>query len=183
MINTHPVMQMPNPPTMDKAAYMVVYRGIFEHSPWIVEQVWEQGLHNGSVRELQAAFSDVIRNADRQRQLALLRAHPQLACAIASGEELTEESRSEQRGAGLDQCSAREFELFRQFNSTYLDKFGFPFIIAVKGLGRCQILEFFRTRLTNSPEDEFREALEQVIRIGTLRLRHVDAKQEAIHDG
>jgi OHCU decarboxylase len=182
MINTHQVMQMPSPPTMDKAVYMAVYGGIFEHSPWIVEQVWEQGLHNGSVRELQAAFSDVIRNADRQRQLALLCAHPQLACAIASGEELTEESRGEQRGAGLDQCSAREFELFRQFNNSYTDKFGFPFIVAVKGLSRGQILEVFRTRLTNSPEVEFPEALEQVIRIGTLRLRDVAAGQES-HEG
>ena len=175
MINTHQVMQMPSPPTMDKAVYMAVYGGIFEHSPWIVEQVWEQGLHNGSVRELQAAFSDVTRSADRQRQLALLRAHPQLACAIASGEELTEESRGEQRGAGLDQCSAAEYEEFKRLNSTYSDKFGFPFIVAVKGLSRGQILEVFRTRLTNSPEEEFTEALEQVIRIGKIRLQGIAA--------
>ena len=178
MINTHPVMQMPR---MDRATFMAAYGGIFEHSPWIAGQVWDQGSHSSAVHELQAAFSDVIRNADRQRQLALLRAHPQLACAIASGEELTEESRGEQRGAGLDQCSAREFELFKQFNNCYTDRFGFPFIVAVKGLSRGQILEVFRTRLTNSPEEEFPEALEQVIRIGTLRLRHVAARQVANH--
>jgi 2-oxo-4-hydroxy-4-carboxy-5-ureidoimidazoline decarboxylase len=177
MSNTLPV---PEVNLTDRATFMAAYGGIFEHSPWIAGQVWDQGFHSGAVHELQAAFSDVIRNADRQRQLALLRAHPQLACAIASCEELTEESRGEQRGAGLDQCSAREFELFKQFNDSYTDKFGFPFIIAVKGLSRSQILEFFRTRQTNSPEEEFREALEQVIRIGTLRLRDVAAKQGSL---
>jgi OHCU decarboxylase len=164
---------------MDKAAYMTVYGGIFEHSPWIVEQVWEQGLHNGNARELQAAFSDAIRSADRRRQLALLRAHPQLACAISSGEELTTESRGEQHGAGLDQCSAAEYEEFRRLNSTYSDKFGFPFIIAVKGLNRAQILESFRTRLKNAPDEEFTEALEQVIRIGKFRLQHIAAGRKS----
>ena len=159
----------------DRATFMAAYGGIFEHSPWIAGQVWDQGSHSSAVHELQAAFSAVIRNADRQRQLALLRAHPQLACAIASGAELTEESRGEQRGAGLDQCSAREYELFKQFNNSYTDKFDFPFIVAVKGLSRGQILEVFRTRLTNSPEEEFTEALEQVIRIGKIRLQGIAA--------
>jgi OHCU decarboxylase len=159
----------------DKATFMAAYGGIFEHSPWIAGQVWDQGSHSSAVRELQAVFSDVIRNAHRQRQLALLRAHPQLACAIASGEELTEESRGEQRGAGLDQCSAAEYEEFKRLNSTYSDKFGFPFIVAVKGLSRGQILEVFRTRLTNNPEEEFTEALEQVIRIGKFRLQGIAA--------
>jgi len=156
---------------MDKASFMVIYGRIFEHSPWIAEQVWDKGSHSDSARELNAAFSDVIRSANRNQQLALLRAHPQLASAIVSGEELTDESRVEQRGAGLDQCSAAEFEEFEYLNSTYSDKFGFPFIIAVKGLGREQILEIFRTRLTNSPEEEFKQALEQVVRIGTFRLQ------------
>jgi 2-oxo-4-hydroxy-4-carboxy-5-ureidoimidazoline decarboxylase len=179
MINTHPVIPMPSLPTIDKAVYMAVYGGIFEHSPWIVEQVWEQGLHNVSVRELQAAFSAAIRSADRQRQLALLRAHPQLACAIASGEELTAESRGEQHGAGLDQCSAAEYEEFRRLNSAYSNKFDFPFIIAVKGLNRAQILESFGTRLKNTPEEEFSEALEQVIRIGKFRLQGIAADRKS----
>ena len=156
---------------MDKASFLARFGGIFEHSPWIAAQVWEQGLHSGELQELHAAFSKVIRNADREDQLALLRAHPQLASAIASGEELTAESRGEQRGAGLNQCSAAEFEEFEYLNSTYTDKFGFPFIIAVKGLGREQILKSFRARLANTPEEEFTEALEQVIRIGKFRLR------------
>jgi OHCU decarboxylase len=161
---------------VDKTSYLARYGGIFEHSPWIAEQVWDLDLHTGGVQELHEAFANVIRTADREQQLALLRAHPQLASAIASGEEITAESRGEQRGAGLDQCSAIEFEEFEYLNSTYSDKFGFPFIIAVKGLGREQILESFRARLTNTPEKEFTEALEQVIRIGNFRLRDATAK-------
>ena len=156
---------------VDKASFLARYGGIFEHSPWIAAQVWDLGLHSGGLQELHVALADVIRNADHKQQLALLRAHPQLASAIASGEQLTTESRGEQRGAGLDQCSEVEFEEFRHLNSTYSDKFGFPFIIAVKGLSREQILEFFRARLANSPEQEFTEALEQVIRIGKFRLQ------------
>ena len=164
-------LAMPGARPVDKVSFLARYGGIFEYSPWIAAQVWEQGLRAGEFQELRAAFADVIRSADREPQLELLRAHPQLASAIASGEELTAESRGEQRGARLDQCSAAEFEEFEYLNCTYTDKFGFPFIIAVKGLGREQILKSFRARLANTPEEEFTEALEQVIRIGKFRLR------------
>jgi 2-oxo-4-hydroxy-4-carboxy-5-ureidoimidazoline decarboxylase len=181
MSNTSPEVAMFNAPTTDRVSFIAEYGGIFEHSPWIAERVWEQGLQSGNAPELLAAFSDVILGAKREQQLALLRAHPQLASAIASGEELTRESRGEQRGAGLDQCSAAEFEEFKKLNSTYSDKFGFPFIIAVKGLGREQILKTFRERLARDTEQEFTEALEQVIRIGKFRLEEITAKQEAGH--
>jgi 2-oxo-4-hydroxy-4-carboxy-5-ureidoimidazoline decarboxylase len=161
---------------MDKESFMALYGGIFEHSPWIAAQVWEQGLNSGGLQELHAALSEVIHDADRRQQLALLRAHPQLVSAIASGEELTAESRGEQRGAGLDQCSTAEFEEFELLNSTYTDKHGFPFIIAVKGLSRERILKSFRARLSNAAEDEFQEALEQVIRIGKFRLQELTGK-------
>jgi OHCU decarboxylase len=163
---------------MDKASFMAVYGGIFEHSPWIAGQVWDNGSHRAGEQGLPAAFSEAIRSADRGRQLKLLRAHPQLACAIADGEELTAESRGEQHGAGLDQCSAVEFDEFKRLNSAYSNKFGFPFIVAVKRLGREQILESFRARLTNTPEQEFTEALEQVIRIGEFRLQDIAAKRK-----
>ena len=168
---------------MNRASFMAIYGGVFEHSPWIAGQVWDQGLHRGGLRELQAAFSAVIRGAGRQQQMALLRAHPQLACGISSREELTAESRGEQRGAGLDQCSAAEFEEFAQLNSTYSDKFGFPFIMAVRGFSRDRILDSFRARLGNTAAEEFREALEQVTRIGEFRLQDIVKKQEKIHDG
>ena len=162
---------------------MTDYGRIFEHSPWIAAQAWARGMPCATLNELHNSFSEVIRSADYNRQLELLRSHPALACAINGSEELTPESRSEQRDAGLDQCSAAEFEEFKHLNSTYSEKFGFPFIIAVKGLDREQILETFRNRLANAPEEEFSEALEQVIRIGGFRLQDLAAGQEAVSDG
>lgn len=165
---------------MDKASFMAEYGSIFEHSPWIAGQVWESGMHIAGTQELHIAFSNAIRNATREQQLALLRGHPQLASAIAGKEELTAESRKEQLGAGLDRCSVAEFEEFNFLNDTYQNKFGFPFIIAVKGLSRGQILESFRARLANIPDEEFREALEQVIRIGGFRLQAAAAQTASI---
>jgi OHCU decarboxylase len=161
---------------MDKASFMAEYGSIFEHSPWIADQVWESGTRVTGSKELLIAFGDVIRNASPEQQLTLLRRHPQLASGIAGEEELTVESRKEQLGAGLDRCSLAEFEEFNSLNSTYQSKFGFPFIMAVKGFSRAQILESFRTRLANDPDEEFREALEQVIRIGGFRLQAVVAE-------
>ena len=104
---------MPRAQMVDKASFLARYGGIFEHSPWIAAQVWDLGLQSSGLQELHVALADVIRNADHEQKLALLRAHPQLASAIASGEELTAESRGEQRGAGLEQCSEAEFEEFQ----------------------------------------------------------------------
>jgi OHCU decarboxylase len=83
---------------------------------------------------------------------------------------LTGASQAEQRGAGLDQCSAEEFEKFRRLNESYMARFGFPFIMAVKGSSRHEILQTFNKRLTNQPEEEFQEAIRQVIRIGFFRM-------------
>jgi len=168
---------------MDKALFMAEYSGIYEHSPWVAAQAWARGLRCATVQDLHTAFCEVIRGAGHKRQLELLRAHPQLAGAIASGEDLTPESRDEQLGAGLDQCSVEEFEEFSHLNDAYSEKFGFPFIIAVKGLGREQILESFRKRLANSPEEEFDEALEQVLRIGKFRMLDLAAKEQAGDEG
>jgi OHCU decarboxylase len=172
-----PEMAVTESPSMDRAGFIDRYGGIFEHSPWVAGQVWDSGVPIGSMSDMTAAFASVIRGADRDRQLALLCAHPQLACGIASGEELTAESRGEQRAAGLDQCSTAEYDEFAFLNKAYTDKFGFPFIIAVKGLGRVEILESFRKRLDNRVEEEFSEALEQVIQIGNFRLQDIAATQ------
>jgi len=183
MINTPTVASMDSSLEKGKESFVAIYGGLFEHSPWIASTVWDQGIHGGSVQELSAAFGTVIRSANRDHQLALLRAHPQLACAIASAQELTAESRAEQRGAGLDRCSAEEFEEFSYLNRAYLDRFGFPFIIAVRQLGRGQILESFRARLNNGREEELQEALEQVIRIGNFRLQDVASGKGSAHGG
>jgi 2-oxo-4-hydroxy-4-carboxy-5-ureidoimidazoline decarboxylase len=104
-------------------------------------------------------------------QLALLRAHPDLAGKLALRGELTAESTSEQAGAGIDHCSPEEYDEFQRLNRRYTARFGFPFILAVKGYDRAGILEAFRCRVTNAPATEFREALDQVHRIARLRLQ------------
>lgn len=142
---------------------------IFEHSPWVAEAVCgkrpfasEGDLHKSMCGAVDAAGNDL--------QLRLIKAHPDLAGKAALSGELTDESTSEQAGAGLDQLSAKEYETFHKLNDTYQVKFGFPFIIAVKGHNKHSILEAFRNRLENSVETEKQTALEQVYRIASFRL-------------
>ena len=160
------------PGRMDKAEFLAHFGDVFEHSPWIAAQAWESGLEarHDTAAGLHRAFSDVINAADHGQQLSLLRAHPQLACGMARDEELTGASQAEQRGAGLDQCSAGEFAEFRRLNESYMARFGFPFIMAVKGSGRQEILQAFKKRLANQREQELQEAINQVIRIGFFRM-------------
>jgi OHCU decarboxylase len=113
---------------------------------------------------------EAMRRAPRARQLALIRGHPDLAGRAAVRGELTEASSAEQAGAGLDQCTPAEFQRFRELNGRYQAKFGFPFILAVKGMSRTAILAEFDRRLANSPDTEFAEALAQIARIARLRL-------------
>jgi 2-oxo-4-hydroxy-4-carboxy-5-ureidoimidazoline decarboxylase len=109
----------------------------------------------------------------RDQQEATLCAHPQLACAIENQELLTDDSVAEQTGAGLDRCSADEFSEFALLNKTYIEKFGFPFIIAVKGHDRYSILKNFRSRLQNSPQLEFETAINEVCRIAKFRIEGI----------
>lgn len=161
-----------HPGRMDKTDFLNRFGDVFEHSPWIAEQAWESGLgaHQDTAAGLHQAFSDVINAADHDRQLSLLRAHPQLVCGMAADQELTDASQTEQRGAGLDRCSAEEFAEFRWLNESYRARFGFPFIMAVKGSSRREILQTFKRRLANQWEEEFQEAIRQVIRIGLFRM-------------
>ena len=106
--------------------------------------------------------------------MGVLRAHPDLAGKLAQSGALTEESTSEQAGAGLDQCSAAEFKEFTDLNTIYREKFGFPFILAVKGRHRTEILQNFRDRVPNDIATEFREALNQVHQIAKMRLEALD---------
>ena len=147
---------------------------VYEHSAWIAEQVFDQGqAATREIENLHKHFCSVIRSAGTDRQLALLNAHPELACAQGA---LTDDSKNEQSGAGLDQCTAEEFREFSALNQDYREKFGFPFIMAVKGCNRRDILESFRARLDNSGYEEFQTAVEQVIRIGRFRIEGIFAK-------
>jgi len=157
---------------MGKAEFVAAFGDIFEHSTWIANQVWDSGLNanHDSAAGLHSAFADAIHAADRQQKISLLRAHPELGLGIASAVDLTAASQAEQQGAGLDQCSADEFAEFQRLNESYRARFGFPFIMAVKGYRRGEILEVFRKRMDNTRKQELQTAVEQVIRIGLFRI-------------
>lgn len=145
---------------MNEQDFVQKYGSIYEHSPWVAEAAYGSD-------DLPKAMREAVENGGHDRQLALLRAHPDLGEKL---DTLTPSSVSEQQGAGLNQCSPEEFAEFQQLNTAYKEKFGFPFIVAVKGLNRLDILQRFRERIHNSPEAEFRTALDQVHRIAAFRL-------------
>ncbi len=157
---------------MDKSKFVAQFGGVFEYSPWIAGAVWKLGLtgRQDTASGLHELFSEVIRKSGREEKLALLRAHPELAVQAGSDEPLTHSSQDEQRGAGLDQCSPTEYSEFQELNESYRAKFGFPFIMAVKGFDRHDILESFQSRINKPSDEEFQAALEQVIRIGKFRI-------------
>ena len=164
------------PSGMNKEDFVETFGPVYEHSPWIAEQAWENGLDTShdTAENLGAAMAAIVDASDRDAKLALLRAHPDLAGKLAVQGELTEQSTSEQAGAGLDQCTAEEFAEFQDLNERYKSGFGFPYILAVSGRGRVEILENFRSRINNSPDDEFAEALAQVHSIALIRLGQID---------
>ncbi|RMD01190.1 2-oxo-4-hydroxy-4-carboxy-5-ureidoimidazoline decarboxylase [Aquitalea palustris] len=150
-------------------AFVAVLGGIFEHSPWVAERTAAlRPFH--SVAELAAVMAGEVEKAGYGAQMALIRAHPELAGKAAIRGELTAESSNEQAGAGLDQCSPEEFARLTELNDAYRSKFGFPFILAVRGYDRAGIMREFARRLQLGVEEERRECLEQIYRIGRLRL-------------
>ena len=162
------------PGDLDRAEFLEAFGHVFEHSPWIAENVWEGGLdtRHETAAGLHEAMCNEIRRASHEEKLELLRAHPDLACAVSSA-SLSDHSRGEQRRSGLDQCSTEEFAEFQKLNGAYKKKFGFPFILAIKGFHRQKILEIFRTRMQHSEEEEFQTALAQVMKIGLFRLQDI----------
>ncbi|MDE2427112.1 MAG: 2-oxo-4-hydroxy-4-carboxy-5-ureidoimidazoline decarboxylase [Burkholderiales bacterium] len=142
---------------------------IFEHSPWVAAAVVTQRPF-ASVTALHAAMADAVRQADEAARLTLIRAHPELAGKAAVRGELTAESTREQSGAGLNQCSPEEFTQLQTLNADYNAKFGFPFIIAVKGHDRQSIIRHFTQRLSADRDSEMRECIEQINRIAAFRL-------------
>lgn len=170
----HPLTENP-PSTLDREAFVETYGGVYEHSPWIARRVFDQGLSAGhdTAEGLAGAMARAVESAGGEAQLALLRAHPDLAGKLGVGEILSEASGLEQAGSGLDRCTADEFARFQQCNDAYKARFGFPFILAVRGHDRGRILEIFQRRLENGVEEERTEALRQVHRIALLRLRDI----------
>jgi OHCU decarboxylase len=153
-------------------AFVERFGGVFEHSPFVAERAFDAGdvIEPLTASGVHGALVTAFRAAGAEERLGVLRAHPDLAGRLAIAGELTEDSRREQAGAGLDRLSAAEHARFTELNAAYVEKFAFPFIIAVKGLGKDDILAAFETRIDNSREDEFQTATAQVERIALLRL-------------
>jgi len=154
---------------MDTGPFVAALAGIFEHSPWVAEHV-VTARPFANVEALHAAMCAAVAAAEPPLQMKLIRAHPQLAGKAAIRGELTVASSHEQRGAGLDQCSAEEFAEITQLNSAYDQRFGFPFILAVKRHTRGSIIVNMRERLGNARPAEITEALRQIGRIAYFRL-------------
>ncbi|RUZ54867.1 2-oxo-4-hydroxy-4-carboxy-5-ureidoimidazoline decarboxylase, partial [Mesorhizobium sp. M7A.F.Ca.CA.004.05.2.1] len=162
-----------SPSKMEFETFVHTFGGVFEHSPWIAERAYELelgpahdtsgGLHNALCR--------VFRSASETERLSVLNAHPDLAGKLAKAKRLTAESTREQASAGLDALTDKERELFSKLNAAYVTTFGFPFIIAVKGKTRQEILAEFEARIGNSRGVEFETACKQVERIALLRLK------------
>jgi len=143
--------------------------GIFEHSPWVAERAAAARPFR-SREDLHAALCAVVATAPRHEQMALIRAHPELAGRAAVRSELTAASAREQQGAGLDACTPQQFAQLQRLNAQYNERFGFPFILAVRGHDRAGILAQWERRLGNAPEAERAEALRQIERIARFRL-------------
>lgn len=143
---------------------------VFEHSPWIAEATWVKRPF-GDVERLHAALCETVRSAGEERQLALIRAHPDLVGRLALAGQLTRESTNEQASAGLDRLTPDEVALFQQNNADYQAKFGFPFVICARLNKKEAILNGFAVRLKNSREQEIQAALTEIFKIAELRLR------------
>lgn len=150
---------------MNPQAFIAAFGDVAEHSPWVAREA--QSFRPFANRdEMALCFERALRSANRDAQLALIRAHPDLATRA----KLTEESSKEQAGAGLSSLTPEEFARFTGLNTRYRERFGFPFIFAVRGATKHMILDSFATRVDNQPEQEFAMALTQVCRIFRFRI-------------
>tara|TARA_R100001369_G_C3269293_1_gene159725 strand:+ start:28 stop:513 length:486 start_codon:yes stop_codon:yes gene_type:complete len=160
---------------MARAEFVERFGGIFEHSAWIAERAFdlELGPAHDSAAGLHNALARMFRSASQTERLGVLTAHPDLAGKLAAAKRLTAESTSEQASAGLDALTDAEREQFTQLNAAYVDKHGFPFIIAVKDHTKDSILAAFEARIANDTDTEFATACKQVERIARIRLDQI----------
>ena len=163
----------------DKSVFVERFGPLYEHSNWIAERAFD-ALQNDKrvnigVDELLASMHAQVERADRQEQLSLICAHPDLAGRAAVAGELTTHSTDEQASARLDQCSSEEFDQFQSLNERYKSTFGFPFIMAVRNRSRIEILEAFSQRIELPQETELRNALDNIHQIARLRIEAMQA--------
>jgi 2-oxo-4-hydroxy-4-carboxy-5-ureidoimidazoline decarboxylase len=153
-----------------QAEFVRMVGPVFEHSPWIAETAWLQKPF-ADVPQLYRALCEIVKISGEEKQLALIRAHPDLVGRAALAGTLTRESNQEQASAGLNRLSPAEIDLFQKQNAAYKNKFGFPFVICARLNRREAILAGFERRLENSRTEEIKTALEEIFKIAELRLR------------
>lgn len=153
---------------MDQTAFVQALGFIFEHSPWVAERAWTLRPF-ADLEALHAAMTEQVERASVREKLELLNAHPDLGTRA----RLSQASSAEQSGAGLDSLTPAELEQLHRLNNAYRKRFGFPFLLAVKGSTKSDILQALQNRIDASSEDEFREALRQVYRIAGFRLEEL----------
>ncbi|UJF17832.1 2-oxo-4-hydroxy-4-carboxy-5-ureidoimidazoline decarboxylase [Vibrio sp. SS-MA-C1-2] len=163
------------PSEMSKDQFLSVFGDIYEHSAWIAELAYTDGLseQDNNINELHRKMATILDKSHNEKKLELINLHPDLAGRAAINGELTESSTKEQAGAGIDQCSPEEMTKFQQLNSAYKEKFQFPFIMAVKGANRFLILDAFEVRIHHSPEVEFNTAIKEINKIAMFRLQEL----------
>ena len=158
---------------LSKSEFIKVFANIFENARWIAEELYNQKPFS-SFEELSSKILNIFATTTKEKQLKILNAHPDLANKTKIS-LLTPDSLREQTNAGLDQCTEKEFNEFKKLNDAY-KKFDFPFILAVKGKTKIEILNNFRKRISSNPEIEFDEAIKQVKQIASFRLKELNNK-------
>ena len=158
---------------LSKSEFIKVFANIFENARWIAKELYNRKPFD-NFEELSLKILNIFETTTKEKKLKILNAHPDLANKTKIS-LLTPDSLKEQTNAGLDQCTKEEFSEFKKLNDAY-KKFGFPFILAVKGKTKIEILNNFRKRISSDPEIEFNEAVKQVKQIASLRLKELNNK-------
>ena len=153
---------------LNKSDFISIFGNVFEKTEWIAERVFNY-LPYKNFDNLFLKFFKIYNESNKESIIKILNSHPELVVE----QKLTNDSKKEQKGAGLNECSKEEVEEFKKLNLNYKKKFGFPFIIAVKGKNKNDILSYFRTRIKNSFDEEFIEAKKQVGEIATFRFKEI----------
>ncbi len=153
---------------LNKSDFISIFGNVFEKTEWIAERAFDY-LPYKNFDNLRLKFFKIYNESNKESIIKILNSHPELVVE----QKLTNESKKEQKGAGLNECSKEEVEEFKKLNLNYKKKFGFPFIIAVKGKNKNDILNYFRTRIKNSFDEEFIEAKKQVEEIATFRFKEI----------
>ena len=153
---------------LNKSEFLSIFGNVFEKTEWIAEKCYDLKPYN-SIDKLFLKMMEIFENAKKESHLEILNAHPDLAVE----KKLTKDSKNEQKNASLNQCTDQEFMEFNELNKKYKKKFSFPFIIAVKGKNKEEILNIFRQRITNNVNSEFKEAKKQVKKIASFRLSEI----------